>query len=230
MVTTGTGTGSATKTEILDLVSGESCADLADFPLEKYAGVGANLNGTPVVCSGYPSGYSQTCYKFTDSVWQTFATMKEKRESAVGVVYKNKLHVFGGYGGSTSQTTELISIDGGVEYGPDLPEAVDAHAITSFNSTVSILSGGLTSAASFSPLTWFFDHETQVFTSGPSLIEGRKQHGSATCVDKVTQTKIPIVTGGYDANWRLEYMSSTEMLINGMWQLGTTQCKIVICF
>ena len=62
----------------LDLMSGESCADLADFPLENFAGVGANLNGTPAVCGGSSSGYLQTCYKFTDTVWQTFATMKER--------------------------------------------------------------------------------------------------------------------------------------------------------
>ena len=38
---------------------------------------------------------------------------------------------------AASKTTELISIDGGVEYGPELPEAVGWHAITSINSTVS---------------------------------------------------------------------------------------------
>ena len=37
---------------------------------------------------------------------------------------------------AASKTTELISIDGGVEYGPELPEAVYLHAITSINSTV----------------------------------------------------------------------------------------------
>ena len=38
-------------------------------------------------------------------------------------MHKNKFHVFGGYadGSSSSKTTELISIDGGVEYGPELP-------------------------------------------------------------------------------------------------------------
>ena len=70
-------------------------------------------------------------------------------------------------------TSEIISIDGGVEEGPDLPTAVQEHAITSFNSTVSILSGGMTSATNWSPLTWLYNHETQTFSSGPSLIEGR---------------------------------------------------------
>ena len=36
-----------------------------------------------------------------------------------------------------------------------------------------------------------------------------------SCVDKVTQAKIPIVTGGNGAS------DSTELLINGQWQSGT---------
>ena len=30
-----------------------------------------------------------------------FASMKEKRGYAAGITYKNKFHVFGGYGGSS---------------------------------------------------------------------------------------------------------------------------------
>ena len=202
----------------MDVVNGESCADLADFPLENYGAVGANLHGTPVVCGGYSSGHSQTCYKFINNGWQQFASMKEKRIYFTGVMHKNKFHVFGGSDGSRSKTTELISIDGGVEYGPELPEAVSQHAITSINSTVSLLSGGSTSANNYSPLTWYFNHETNVFSSGPSLLEGRKSHGSATIVDKVTKAKIQMVTGGKDYGGGLD---STELLINGIWQSGT---------
>ena len=191
-----------TKTEIVDVVSGETCADLEDFPLKNWFAVGANLDGTPIVCGGRSyGGYLKICYKFTNSGWQEFASMKEKRGKAAGVLYKKKLHVFGGwyYDGSKKiklQTTELISIDGVVEDGPELPEAVWHHTITFINSTVSILSGGETNAIPYSPLTWYFNHETNVFTSGPSLLEGRRAHGSATIVDKVTKEKIPIVTGG----------------------------------
>jgi hypothetical protein len=143
-------------------------------------------------------------------------------------MHKNKFHVLGGSDGSRSKTTELISIDGGVEDGPELPEAVYRHAITSINSTVSLLSGGLTDSSSYSPLTWYINHETNVFSAGPSLLEGRREHGSATIVDKVTKEKIPMVTGG----WNGDYMDSTELLINGMWQPGTNQLKknnILIC-
>ena len=83
-------------------MNGESCADLADFPLENYAAVGAYLHGTPVVCGGLYSSYYQTCYKYTNTGWQQFASMKEKRGYAAGITYKNKFHVFGGYADGSS--------------------------------------------------------------------------------------------------------------------------------
>ena len=149
--------------------------------------------------------------------------MNEKREDAAGVMFKTKLHVFGGWDGKIrSNTTELISIDGVVEEGPELPEALRQHAITSVNSTISILSGGRTSDTHYSPLTWYFNHDTSVFSPGPSLLEGRRSHGSATIVDKETTAKIPVVTGGQHSDH--VKLDSTEMLINGHWQPGTIQC------
>ena len=225
MVTNGYPLSSSKKTEILDLTSGESCKDLADFPLEWSHGVGANLNGIPVVCGGYDQVIqawqaNETCFKFTNGGFQAFASMKDPRESPAGVIYKNKFHIFGGFGSLDKlQSSELISIDGGVEDGPDLHVAVSSHAISSFNSSVSILSGGNTKATKSSPLTWYFNHETQAFSSGPSLLTGRMEHSSASCVDKVTQAKIFIVAGGHDGH--TVYIGSTEMLINGIWQLGT---------
>jgi len=221
MITTGDPTSSAKKTEVVDVESGETCADLADFPVKIYGAVSADIDGTPVVCGGSYSGYSRKCYRFKNGKWKKFASMKEKRGFAAGIMHKNKFHVFGGASTSgLSKTTELISIDGGVEDGPELPEAVHVHAITSINSTVSLLSGGCTSATCSSPLTWYFNHETNVFSPGPSLLEGRRYHGSATIVDKVTKAKIPMVTGGVGND-----LDSTELLINGQWQSGPTLPK-----
>ena len=229
MITTGLPHSSATKTEILDVVSGETCVDLDDYPLYSRGAVGANLYGAPVVCGGAYDTYLQKCYKFINGGWQEFASMKNKRWLAAGVMYKKTFHVFGGlninYIGL--QTSEIISIDGGVDYGPDLPTGVFGHAITSVNATVSILTGGRTNADFFSRLTWYFNHETKTFSSGPSLLDTREGHGSATVVDKVTNAKIPIVAGGV-ANYLA--LNSTELLINGQWQSGTVQCKKATCF
>ena len=63
----------------------------------------------------------------------------------------------------------------------------------------------------------YYNHDTETFTSGPDLLEGRYSHGSALNVDKVTKSKIVVVTGGYNGNNK----DSTEMLINGQWQTGS---------
>jgi hypothetical protein len=204
----------------VDVESGETCADLADFPVSNYGAVGANLDGTPIVCGGRSSStFYQACYKLTNGGWQEFASMNEKRGYAAGIMFKNKFHIFGGSGSPFAfQTSEIISIDGAVESGPELPEGLERHAITSINSTVSLLSGGRTSATNFSTLTWYYNHETEAFSLGPTLLVGRSWHGSATCVDKVTTAKIPIVTGGWGKSWGTS--DSTELLINGQWQSG----------
>ena len=214
------------KTEIIDIASGGvTCSDLGNFPVGIFGGVGGNLHGTPVVCGGYlgSSTFSDKCYKFTTTGgWQEFASMKDKRYVAAGIVYQNKLHVFGGYNGSKLQSSEIISEDGGVIDGPDLPTAVYWHAVTAINSTVSILSGGDTNADWSSSQTWFYNHETGTFSNGPSLMQGRSWHASATIVDKVTKAKIPVVTGGYNNG---NYLDSTEFLIDGQWQTGKIQCR-----
>ena len=225
MITSGGPLSSATsKTEIVDVANGLTCSDMAEFPVELRYAVGANLGGTPFVCGGYDSSEqaSEKCYRFKNSVWEEIASMKEKRDDAAVVIHNDKLHVFGGNSGSsTLQTTETINIDGEVSYGPDLPTAVEEHAMTAINDTVSLLSGGTTYASTHSGKTWYYNHDTEAFTSGPDLLEGRRRHGSAINVDKVTKVKIVVITGGRND----DVLDSTEMLINGQWQTGTIQCR-----
>ena len=169
-------------------------------------------------------------------MWEEFASMNGGREHAAGVIFNNKLHVFGGrnFNSSYLQTTETINVDGEVKDGPDLPIGVRCHAMTAINDTVSLLSGGITNASSAivtvygqksaTAKTWFYNHYTEAFTSGPDLLEGRSYHGSATNVDKVTNAKIAVVTGGY-GNGDVLGLDSTELLINGQWKSGTIQCR-----
>ena len=224
MITNGV-PSSSSKTEIVDVANGLTCSDMANFPVELYTAVGANLGGTPVVCGGRGNFgswvYSEKCFRFKNFVWEEYASMKEKRGYAAAVIHNDRLHVFGGYNGSsTLQTTETINVDGVVSYGPDLPTAVWYHAMTAINDTVSLLSGGNTDTTSYSSKTWYYNHDTETFTSGPDLLKGRRGPGSAINVDKVTKSKIVVVTGGCCG-----YLDSTELLINGQWQTGTIQCR-----
>ena len=186
MVTSGYPSSSARKTEIVDVANGLTCSDLAEFPVELHGAVGANLDGTPVVCGGYGDsiGDSDKCFRLTNGIWEEFTIMKEERGFAAAVMHNDKLHVFGGFSGSSRlQTTETINVDGEVSYGPDLPTGVWRHAMTKINGTVSLLSGGSTDTDSYSAKTWYYNHDTETFTSGPDLMEGRMYHGSALNVD-----------------------------------------------
>ena len=217
------------KTEIVDVVNGETCSDLAKFPVPLSNAVGANLNGTPIVCGGFDAfqiAFSEKCYRFTNSGWEKFTSMKETRIQAAGVMNNKKLHVFGGRNDQWEyiylKTSETINVDGGVGVGPDLPRGIHAHAMTAINGTVSFLSGGQldkwTNANYYSDKTWYYNHESESFTSGPNLLEARQYHRSATIIDKVTKVKITVVSGGEGNSG---YMKSTELLINGQWQTGT---------
>ena len=163
---------------------------------------------------------SSKCFKLKEGGWQEFATMKTKRASAAGIVFEEKLHIFGGTDGGRLNSTEIISANGVVIDGPNMPAAIDAHAITSINATVSIISGGIENYFITSQ-TWYYDHNTQVFSAGPTLLEGRLNHGSATIVDKETKANIPVVTGGFKS-FGGSKLVSTELLINGEWKIGET--------
>ena len=196
MITTGYAT------DIVDVTNGTKCSALATFPdVGLYGAVGANIAGTLVVCGGYSyetSGVSEKCYRFTNNEWEEFASMKEGRKEAAGVKYGQTLHVFGGKSNSILSSTEIINVDGGVSDGPKMPTFIYLHAITAISDTVSILSGGYGGYTfSKSPKTWYYNHETKVFSSGPNLLEARISLGSATNVDRVTKARIPVVTGGY---------------------------------
>ena len=211
------------------MVNGGTCADLADFPEEIMSAVGANLNGIPLVCGGTgsePPWWKNKCYKFVENRWQEFTAMKKKRSSSVGIIYGNKFHIFGGLDGYNLASTEIISSDGVSIVGPSMPIKVHYATITTINTTVSIISGGNSNAKPLTDETWYFNHETQTFSPGPSLLEGRDQHASATVIDRVTKAKIPIVAGGIIRGRRWsELTDSTELLINGKWQSGKIREK-----
>ena len=118
--------------------------------------------------------------------------------------------------------------------GPVLPIGVSEHTIASINATVSILSGGgqydANADISYSlDQTWYYNHATQEFKPGPTLLEKRNLHASATIIDKITKASIPVVSGGITmaGNSGNSYvrLDSTELLIHGEWQAGKLLSK-----
>ena len=148
--------------------------------------------------------------------------MTSRRSSAAGIVHAKTFIIFGGYDSTGSghlSTTEIVTEEGQVTPGPEMPVAVHSHSIASLDEKTWILTGGDTSTTSSTDETWFFDPVSQEFQQGPPLITGRYWHASATLQDQDTKENIVAVVGGYsyddDSN-----LDSTEFLRNGEWSPG----------
>ena len=149
--------------------------------------------------------------------------MTSRRYNSAGISHAQSFIIFGGGSG---KSTEIIT-EQGVSAGPEMPEAVSRHAVAVVNETTSILTGGLTDgrgSEAFRHLdkTWFFNHVSQQFQTGPNLITGRYDHTSATIQDKVTMENIVAVIGGFKGTIPTAHLDSVELLINGEseWQQG----------
>ena len=163
--------------------------------------------------------------------------MNFRRMQAAGLVHNKSFVIFGGYesdGSGRLQSTEIITEEGQVSTGPDMPTAVSSHAIAAVNATTSIITGGQTNHGSsgvHSSLTWYFNHVTQKFQSGPSLTIGRHSHASGTIIDQETKEEIVAVFGGYNGGGNNSgTIDSTELLLDGEWQEGKNHTKRTKCF
>ena len=161
--------------------------------------------------------------------------MTFRRWGAAGISHDQSFIIFGGSAGSLLlSSTEIITEQGGVSPGPEMPEAVRFHSIASVDATTSIIIGGQNGGNSYSPKTWFFYHAsqpTQQFQPGPLLITGRSNHASATIQDHITMENIVAVVGGRSAiipqySPYPQLLDSTELLIDGEWQQGKNNVKL----
>ena len=125
----------------------------------------------------------------------------------------------GGWNDGQLASSEILDFNGSVE-GPDLPIGIFRHAITKVNQSTSIISGGRTSAVDYSDRTWYYNHDSQSFVVGPTLRHPRYLHGSSTVRDTITNSLLPVVTGG----WNEVFLDTTEILIDNEWQPGKIQC------
>ena len=158
--------------------------------------------------------------------------MTSRRYFSAGISHAQSFMIFGGGSG---KSTEIIT-EQGVSAGPEMPEAVQMQAIAGVNATTSLLTGGDTKVplAVSSAKTWFFNHVSQKFQAGPSLITGRNKHAAGTIQDHVTMEVIVAVVGGTSKiggilSWEID---STELLFNGdnlnaesEWQQGKNHVK-----
>ena len=146
--------------------------------------------------------------------------MTSRRSGAAGIVHANTFIIFGGYdyGSRYLSTTEIVTEEGQVTPGPEMPVAMYQHSIASLDARTCILTGGITGTTPSTDETWFFDNVSQEFQQGPPLITGRYSHASAILQDQDTKENIVAVVGGFSIAGG--FLDSTEFLINGEWSPG----------
>jgi len=222
--------GRTQTTKVINLEDNSMCQDVGDFPLEVSYAVGSYLGSFPVICGGEDGSYTSLyqCHQLKSGVWQPFATLVQRRHGAAGIVHANTFIIFGGWdstGGTSGRlsTTEIVTEEGQVTPGPEMPVAVFYHSIASLDEKTWILTGGYTSTTSSTDETWFFDPVSQEFQQGPPLITGRYDHASATLKDQDTKENIVAVVGGYSVAGG--FLDSTEFLRNGEWSPGPQMPK-----
>ena len=206
----------AFKSEVIDLNSEDTgCEEVGDFPLHIGYAVGALLGDHPVVCGGFDLDTSLTsnkCYKLDETKQYTeFATMQKPRYYAGIIPHEKGLWITGGRDetGTETKSTEFILSSGISTPGPDLPSALAYHVMSKLNSSTSMIIDGN------SHETWYFDHNTELFSDGPRLLEKRFGHTAGLIKDSVfTEEKRILVAGGYG--------KSVEWLVSGTWEQGNS--------
>ena len=173
-------------TEVIDLRSGITfhMAPLAKSTLRATGGL---LDGLPVVCGGY----DDQIHSIAKNQSKCLGQLTVRRTCAASVVLSNNtLWVTGGYDHQSRnrlKSTECVTKEGKTSKGPDLPLALEDHAIVALNRGVFILIGGSSGAGS-SSATYFYE-EKKGWRPGPNLKNARRKHTARVLTDGVGTTQ-----------------------------------------
>ena len=148
-MTTGRGSdGYQTTSKIVDLTvkGGNKCNNWPDFPIGVEGATVGLIGDTVIICGGVNStgNFINKCYSLTSEKATLVTHMSVKRGGAASIVFNdNALWVTGGFNHNIGvlNSTEYVTMTKTMP-GPDLPMALEAHAMVPINSTYSMVIGG----------------------------------------------------------------------------------------
>ena len=131
------------QSEFVDLSRSGSiqCPSWAKYPYGLKGATGGLLGTNAIVCGGFEPT-SDECHKITQKKTEFLTKMLSKRYNAASLVVKGiYLWVSGGNDGSTTlSSSEFIEIE--TTPGPNLPEALEGHAMIDITDDLTLLIGG----------------------------------------------------------------------------------------
>ena len=210
----------------------KKCTSEKNFPTNLQRASGGLLYNQVVICGGYTgSEYTNKCQRLgNNGQWSPFgAGLKVARSSAGSATVKIQgedfLWITGGYDSNpllkstAAWSTELLSSDGTVTSGKDLPEPRYQHCMVAINNHVMVIGGSSSSDVGRSVIIFDssndFSHE-----EGPSMVKERRMHTCSTMVSPAHGGRtVAVVAGGWgdgpDTAEILDYTMS-----GSTWQLS----------
>ncbi len=184
----------------------------------------------PVVC-GCPDGLDrdgsqQLSACFRVDTWTQVAQMSLPGIFPYGIVVQkdpnhSALWITGGVStiltGGKLYTTEFVYPNGTTESGPDLPRGLHGHCVVAINDTTALVIGGWLDHWTKDNRTWIIDFDTNKWSSGPDLNQGRIESNCGLIKDRVTGDPLIVVTGGIGSNLSTEIWNIRS---NQMWIIG----------
>ena len=223
----------------MDIEDCNNCKNWPKFPKHVSRATSGLLGNTVMICGGsmvdnfhlYHNLITDECYSITSQKATLVTHMSVERVDAASIVLNdNTLWVTGGVGKDRLSliSTEYVKMSGSLP-GPDLPIALDGHAMAAINSTVSMVIGGYDrSGLDGTESTFYYNHIEGVWSNGPILIQSRYYHAAGMVTDELTNENFVSVTGGFWGYGMLQtgvydsmvYLDSSEILQDGKWIEG----------
>ena len=199
------------------------CNNWPDFPIGVVGATGGLIGDTVIICGGYTGdSFPDECYSLTSKKTTLVNHMSIGKSDAASIVLNdNTLWVTGGWNNPYNfimASNEYFTMAGTI-LGPDLPIGFSSHAMVAINSTWSMVIGGSSYSGGCSALTFLYDHNEGKWTTGPSLMQGRRHHAAGIVTDEVTNENSVAVTGGDDKDYENGF-DSTEIFQDGKWVQG----------
>ena len=127
------------------------CKNWPEFPVRLDGATGGLVGDAVIICGGFNGTFSlvdewitDECYSLTSEKATLVTHMSFRRASAASIVFNgNALWVTGGFYDNIGvlDSTEYVTMTKTMP-GPDMPTALEAHAMVPINSTFSMVIGG----------------------------------------------------------------------------------------
>ena len=180
-------------TEVIDMdnPSNTICSNLVDFPVEQFGTTGVGLvdNQWPfLVCGGCSQDVelNKNCYSYGFNP-EPVAKLSESRCLASSIVFNiTTMWITGGLNSNSVaerpilSSTELVSITGMTEMGPDLPTPLNGHCSIKISDSNVFIIGGQNSTDQFDnglKSTIYYDFAQNTWTDGPEMTQARSAFG-----------------------------------------------------